>query len=96
MTKENSQNVFTNSRITVTLYAVTNPINTTDPQSKINQAKTYLSRDQILAALQDEDGNPSIKLTNNSELEVGHRVMKLNGKLREICMARAFTRTMQA
>ena len=37
---------------------------------RLSQAKEYMTRDDILDALLDEDGNLSPNLTNNKELEV--------------------------
>lgn len=37
---------------------------------KLSQVKEYLTRDDILDALLDEDGNLSPNLTNDKELEV--------------------------
>lgn len=59
------------SSIKVTIYAVKNPIgNSTDLDEKLSQVKEYLTRDDILDALLDEDGNLSPNLTNDKELEV--------------------------
>ena len=57
--------------IKVTIYAVKNPNgNSTDLDEKLSQVKEYLTRDDILDALLDEDGNLSPNLTNDKELEV--------------------------
>lgn len=59
------------SSIKVTIYAVKNPIgNITDLNEKLSQAKEYLTRDDILDILLDEDGNLSPNLTDDKELEV--------------------------
>ena len=56
----------------VTIYAVKNPFgNNTDLNEKLSRAKEYLTKDEILDALLDDDGNLSPNLTNNKELEVG-------------------------
>ena len=58
--------------IVVTIYAVKNPSgNNTDLNEKLSRAKEYLTKDEILEALLDDDGNLSPNLTNNKELEVG-------------------------
>lgn len=59
------------SSIKVTIYAVKTPSgNSTDLNDKLSQAKEYLTRDDILEVLLDEDGNLSPNLTNDKELEV--------------------------
>ena len=59
------------SSIKVTIYAVKNPIgNTADLNERLSQAKEYMTRDDILDTLLDEDGNLSPNLTNDKELEV--------------------------
>ena len=59
----------------VTIYAVKNPSgNNTDLNEKLSRAKEYLTKDEILDALLDDDGNLSPNLTNNKELEVGCKV----------------------
>ena len=59
------------SRLKVTIYAVKNPTgNTTDLNEKLSHIKDYMTRDDILKVLLDEDGNPSPNLTNDKELEV--------------------------
>lgn len=59
------------SRLKVTIYAVKNPTgNTTDLNEKLSHIKDYMTRDDILKVLLDEDGNPSTNLTNDKELEV--------------------------
>ena len=59
------------SSIKVTIYAVKTPSgNSTDLNEKLSQAKEYLTRDDILKVLVDEDGNLSPNLTNDKELEV--------------------------
>lgn len=56
----------------VTIYAVKNPSgNNTDLNEKLSRAKEYLTKDEILDALLDDDGNLSPNFTNNKELEVG-------------------------
>ena len=61
--------------IVVTIYAVKNPSgNNTDLNEKLSRAKEYLTKDEILDALLDDDGNLSPNLTNNKELEVGCKV----------------------
>ena len=58
-------------RLKVTIYAVKNPTgNTTDLNEKLSHIKDYMTRDDILKVLLDEDGNPSPNLTNDKELEV--------------------------
>ena len=67
------------SSIKVTIYAVKNPTgNTTDLSERLSRVKEYLTRDDILDALLDEDGNLSPNLTNDKELEVSgwYRVTK--------------------
>ena len=57
--------------IKVTIYAIKNPTgNNTDLNERLSRAKEYLTRDDILDALLDEDGNLSPNLTNDKELEV--------------------------
>ena len=59
------------SSIKVTIYAVKTPSgNITDLNEKLSQVKEYLTRDDILEVLLDEDGNLSPNLTNDKELEV--------------------------
>ena len=59
----------------VTIYAVKNPSgNNTDLNEKLSRAKEYLTKDQILDALLDDDGNVRLNLTNNKQLEVGWKV----------------------
>ena len=59
------------SSIKVTIYAVKTPSgNSTDLNDKLSQAKEYLTRDDILKVLLDEDGNLSPNITNDKELEV--------------------------
>ncbi|KAJ7379361.1 hypothetical protein OS493_016595 [Desmophyllum pertusum] len=61
----------TKNRIKVTIYAVKTPSgNSTDLNDKLSQAKEYLTRDDILKVLLDEDGNLSPNITNDKELEV--------------------------
>ena len=61
--------------IVVTIYAVKNPSgNNTDLNEKLSRVKEYLTKDEILDALLDDDGNLSPNLTNNKELEVGRKV----------------------
>ena len=61
--------------IVVTIYAVKNPSgNNTDLNEKLSRAKEYLTKDEILDVLLDDDGNLSPNLTNNKELEVGCKV----------------------
>ena len=61
--------------IVVTIYAVKNPSgNNSDLNEKLSRAKEYLTKDEILDALLDDDGNLSPNLTNNKELEVGWKV----------------------
>ena len=55
----------------VTIYAVKNPTgNTTDLNEKLSHVKDYMTRDDILSVLLDEDGNLNPNLTNDKELEV--------------------------
>ena len=57
--------------IKVTIYAIKNPTgNNTDLNERLSRAKEYLTRDDILDAHLDEDGNLSPNLTNDKELEV--------------------------
>lgn len=61
----------TKTRLKVTIYAVKNPTgNTTDLNEKLSHIKDYMTRDDILRVLLDEDGNPSPNLTSDKELEV--------------------------
>ncbi|KAK3732012.1 hypothetical protein QZH41_016882, partial [Actinostola sp. cb2023] len=63
--------------IKITLYAVINsPTNTTDVQTKVDQVKRYLSRDDILSVLLDKNGNLSPELTNSTELN-GFKITKV-------------------
>lgn len=61
----------TKTRLKVTIYAVKNPTgNTTDLNEKLSHVKDYMTRDDILSVLLDEDGNLNPNLTNDKELEV--------------------------
>lgn len=63
------------SRLKVTIYAVKNPTgNTTDLNEKLSHIKDYMTRDDILKVLLDEDGNPSPNLTSDKEL-AGKRLL---------------------
>lgn len=44
---------------------------------RLSQAKEYLTRDDILDVLLDEDGNLNLNLTNDKELEVWDGVEQL-------------------
>ena len=63
----------------VTIYAVKNPAtgNSTDLNDKLSQVKEYLTKDEILDVLLDENGNLSPNLTNDKDLEVRREIVKL-------------------
>lgn len=63
----------------VTIYAVKNPAtgNSTDLNDKLSQAKEYLTKDEILDILLDENGNLSPNLTNDKDLQVRRKIVKL-------------------
>ena len=63
----------------VTIYAVKNPSgNNTDLNEKLSRAKEYLTKDEILDVLLDENGNLSPNITNDKEFEVRKVMRRLN------------------